>query len=88
MVVVITIDMINVSPFAPPPLQKLHHYYELIRSPLCFDTLGLSFSDCAFSLTITGGLSPVSFISPFAKSRHLYTGCPMANMKAPAIVIS
>jgi hypothetical protein len=80
--------MYYVSPFAPFPLQELHHYYELIRNPLCFDTLGLSSSDCAFSLNITGGSSPVPFISQFAKSRHLYTGCPMANMKAPAIVIS
>ena len=45
------------------------------------------FSDRAFSLAITGGLSPVPFTSPFAKSRHLYTGYPMANMKAPAIVV-
>ena len=53
--------MINNANPLRNPLQMIQHYYELVRNPLYFDALGLSSMDCALSLSITVGQSPVLF---------------------------
>jgi hypothetical protein len=69
----------HVSPFAPFPLQKLHHYYGLIRPCALHrysDPPWGFHSDFSLNIRTTS-----SIIKPISKSSPLYAGCRLVSNK-------
>ena len=70
------------APFAPQPLQLLHHYYKLLRhSVLHWYSHPYGFSHLDFSLAIKTTASRSSVEKPESDSRHLYTGHRLHNIQ-------
>lgn len=66
---------LNVSPFAPLPLQEFPHYYELIRPSFCTSPIQpWVLALVLFEFTLQSWF-PSSIEKPELSSRHLYTVC-------------
>jgi hypothetical protein len=83
------------DPFAPPPLQGLHHYYESVRQRPTASVLNPSRLRAAWDTPsrppngrpYPGAPSPVPHESRRSGSRRLYAGHRLASKRAPARLI-